>query len=154
MDFEYLDILLKSRKISRRKLALETGIKPGTMSTAFMRRSGLSVDDVIRIADYLGVDYYFLEGWDLVYDDNFVRHYAKKGVMIDVPFENKNDPSAIKKINESINEQRRILFKTEVDDIVQVIQAFECINDVGRNKIMEYIRDIMDTPKYRKDGEG
>ena len=48
MDFNRLDAILKKRGISRRKLAIATGIKESTMSTAFMRRSGLNIYDVLN----------------------------------------------------------------------------------------------------------
>ena len=63
MNFDKLDILLKERGISRRQLALAIGINVNTMGTAFKRRSGLSAEDVLRIAEYLGVSPYYLEGW-------------------------------------------------------------------------------------------
>ena len=64
MDFDRLDKILRERHISRRKLALAVGIGEGTMSTAFMRRSGLSSADVLKIAEYLGVSPYWLDGRD------------------------------------------------------------------------------------------
>lgn len=60
MDFDTLDRLLKERGISRRKLALAVGINEHTMASSFKRRSGLSAEDVCKIADYLQV-----EPWDL-----------------------------------------------------------------------------------------
>lgn len=64
MDFDRLDQVLKEHHMSRRKLAIAVGILPGTMSTAFMRRSGLSSENVLKIADYLDVDPWWLEGYD------------------------------------------------------------------------------------------
>ena len=62
MDFDRLDKLLKERKLSRRRLALECDILPGTMSTAFCRRSGLSAKNFLRIARFLNVDPDYLLG--------------------------------------------------------------------------------------------
>ena len=74
MDFDRLDAILKARGISRRKLALAVGINEYTMATAFRRKSGLSSDEVRRIAEYLGEDYYYLEGWNA---DKSGQFYAK-----------------------------------------------------------------------------
>ncbi len=56
MDFDKLDEVLKAKKMSRRKLAQAVGIKESTMSTAFMRRSGLSFEDTMKIVRFLGID--------------------------------------------------------------------------------------------------
>ena len=60
MNFDTLDRILKEHHISRRKLALAVGIKEGAMSTAFKRRSGLSAEATLKIANYLKVDPYEL----------------------------------------------------------------------------------------------
>ncbi len=63
MDFDRLDSILKSKKISRRKLALSLGIPEGAMSTAFKRKSGLH-KHLFVIANYLEVDPAYLAGYD------------------------------------------------------------------------------------------
>lgn len=56
MDFDRLDEILKERRMSRRKLALSTGINEHTMSTAFKRKSGLSVYEILCISKFLGIN--------------------------------------------------------------------------------------------------
>ena len=60
MDFDRLDSILKERGISRRALALAVGINENTIATAFKRRSGLSSEDLLKIARYLNVNPYAL----------------------------------------------------------------------------------------------
>ena len=128
MDFDRLDAILKERKISRRKLALAVGIKEGTMSTAFMRRSGLSPDQVRRIADYLGVNYYYLEGWDLEYaviDNGFEQAvFVKDGIRKSVGSENRK---------------------------AYLEKAFDKLNDIGQTEAVKRIEELTEIPRYRKD---
>ena len=60
MDFDRLDSILKERGISRRALALAVGINENTIATAFKRRSGLSSENLLKIARYLNVNPYAL----------------------------------------------------------------------------------------------
>lgn len=156
MDFDRLDSILKERKVSRRKLALSTGINEHTMSTAFRRKSGLSVDEVIRIANFLGVDYYYLEGWDKGYDENHVAYYYKDGsaATFTVPFElyENNDPLTIQSLNKRMQEAASDLdgyiLKQEVDRLDAIARAFELLNEFGQIEAVKRVQELTEILKY------
>lgn len=150
MDFDRLDAILKERRISRRKLALATGINEHTMSTAFRRKIGLSVDETIRIANFLGVDYYYLEGWDKSCDENFIEYYSKDGMMIDAPLIGANDPAVIRRLNRQIDEQAALFRRMGHNETDELVKAFDQLNVIGRLKVQEYIQDLLGNPEYRK----
>lgn len=157
MDFDRLDAILKEKRISRRKLALAVGIKEGTMSTAFMRRSGLSPDMVKRIAEYLGVTYDYLQGWDLQYDENNVAYLFRDGVMVDLPI----DPDAPNYREElerrketAIREWAEAENRRESDDIEAVTGIMRKMNIMGRFQVLTYAEDMVLISKYlKKDSE-
>lgn len=54
--YDNIDRLLKEKYMTRRQLAIEIGMHPGTMSTAFIRRSTMFRPQTLeKIADALGV---------------------------------------------------------------------------------------------------
>lgn len=52
---EYLDILIKERNLSRRKLALAAGISPSSFQSAMQRNTTISLDMLFPISDILNV---------------------------------------------------------------------------------------------------
>ena len=153
MDFDRLDAILKERHISRRKLALAVGIPESTMSTAFMRRSGLTSDMVKRIANYLGVTFDHLQGWDLEYDENNVPYLSKNGVMVDLPID-PNMPNyreiVERRKEEAIRERAEAEDRRESDDIKAVTEIMHKMNIMGRFQVLTYAEDMAMIPKYQK----
>ena len=63
MNYDLIDKLLRIKGMSRRKLALSAGIKPGTLSSAYARKTEtMDINDVKRIAEVLDADYLELMG--------------------------------------------------------------------------------------------
>lgn len=136
MDFDRLDTILKERGISRRKLALAVGILPGTMSTAFSRRSGLSSSDVLKIAKYLGVNPLYLEGLDdmiEVEDDD--QQKMDYGAMYD-----------------AIQNSPQFHFALEHSDTVrltQILLSYGLLNNAGRYEALKLVTRLTYVPEYR-----
>lgn len=156
MDFDRLDSILKQKGISRRKLALALGIPESTMSSAFMRRSGLSSDVVIKIAQYLGVDYYVLQGWDIGTDENGFKYYSNGRLQFDPPFEKEgeilNDRETVAELNQKIEQMEKQNHRLDsmVDRHAKLTTAFNKLNNVGQQKAVDYVVDLTGNPKYTK----
>lgn len=156
MDFDKLDSILKQKGISRRKLALALGIPESTMSSAFMRRSGLSPDVALRIAQYLGVDYYVLQGWKIGTDENGFQYYSKGWMQLDAPFEKEgeiiNDRETVTVLNQKIEqmEKQNDRLDSMVDRHTKLTTAFNKLNSVGQQKAVDYVVDLTGNPKYTK----
>ena len=127
MDFDRLDAILKNRGISRRRLALDTGINEHTLATAFSRRSGLSTDDALRIARYLDIEILFLEGWTITDMTEEYTVYEKDGRL-------------------------DIVLNTSLPSVKEMQADFIRLNNAGRSKVIEYIRDLAGNPKYALPG--
>lgn len=126
MDFDRLDKILKSRKMSRRKLAIEVGILPGTMSTAFSRRSGLSSKELLKIAKYLGVNPLYLEGLD-------------------------DDPEEKEDILDQLQSSAAYQAALESSDAVRLpmlLEAFSVLNTKGRYEALKAVCNLTYVPEY------
>ena len=56
--YDKIDAILAEKKMSRRQLALAAGISENTISGAFRRRTkNFSMENIVRIADVLGVSF-------------------------------------------------------------------------------------------------
>ena len=132
MDFERLDAILKERHISRRKLALSVGIKEGTMSTAYRRRSGLSSEDVLKIAEYLGVSPYYLEGW--------------------TDFEQTSNLSAdesFRVMGEDLEALARLSYYDERNkNRVRLNTAYDKLNTTGQTEAVKRVEELTEIPRY------
>lgn len=61
--YDRIDAILAKKNMSRRQLAITAGISENTLSGAFRRRTkNFSMDNVLRIADVLGVSFVDLLG--------------------------------------------------------------------------------------------
>ena len=121
MDFDRLNRLLKERGISRRKLALAVGIPESTMSPAFMRRSGLSSADVIKIANYLGVDPAYLEGFDFDAAMRGLDEYVELAIS-----------AADRQFEE------------------QVIESMRKLNTLGKTEAVKRVEELTEIPRYQR----
>lgn len=153
MDYDRLDAILKERGISRRKLALELGINENKMSTAFKRHSGLTVNEVILIADYLSVDYYYLEGWNLEPDESGNLRYVKEGMVIAPGY---HDPRQVtpEEKNRSI---RRFEEFVEFDETgkrrSEMNQDFNKLNKTGQVEAVKRVKELTEISRYTKQDE-
>ena len=164
MDFDRLDAILKSKKISRRKLAIAVGIPESTMSTAFMRRSGLSSDDVLKIAKYLKVKPYYLEGWsakigdeELIYHDDAADYITVRNVMIMKGNQEIGEITVSPDTTEEEALEEYLMLETQVDqydpNIQRIIQAYERLNSSGQLEAVKRIEELTEIPRYTKSDE-
>ena len=129
MDFDRLDKILKQRKISRRKLALAVGILPGTMSTAFSRRSGLSASNVMKIAQYLGVNPLYLEGLE---DDPHLSVEESYDKLV------------------SSEEYAAWVNGTDTGRMTALMVAYDALNVIGRNEAVKILNNLTFVPDYSR----
>jgi len=138
MDFDRLDMILRQKHMSRRALALAVGIKESTMSTAFMRRSGFSHEDVVKIAEYLGINPYYLEGWTDNREPEAVVNVHVKGDNFEV-LERLRGYAQLEMDNES--RQR-------------LNAAFDKLNATGQHEAVKRVEELTEIPRYTgTDGE-
>ena len=130
MDFDRLNEILKEKHISRRKLAMAVGIPESTMSTAFSRQSGLSPEAVKKIADFLGVSYEYLQGWNSIEDET--KLYMKY-------FFPEHDNSFS-------------LSLALIDDLTKgrLINAYGKLNRAGQMEAVKRIEELTEIPRYTK----
>ena len=161
MDFDRLDAILKERRISRRKLAIAVGIPESTMSTAFMRRSGLSSDDVLKIAQFLGVSPYYLEGWTVklsdeesVYHDDAADYinvrnarFYKDGKYMGATVV---DPSVSK--GEALEEFLMLEAEQEQRDpnFTKIENDYHKLNKLGQIEAAKRVGELTEIPRYTK----
>lgn len=160
MDFERLDRLLRERGISRRKLAQEVDINENTMGTAFKRKSGLGSDDVLRIAKYLEVSPYYLEGYDVTatplqkLPGYLIAEVTKDGQRIG---ETRIIPSdmADEEIIEEVLDDEEIQireFKRETlsPTVARILNAMELLNKQGQFEAVKRVEELTEIPRYTK----
>lgn len=124
MDFDRLDAILKKRGISRRKLALAIGLNENTMASAFKRRRGLSSDDVLKIAKFLNVNPFFLEG---ISDDQSNEDFWDM-------------------VNYGIEEIDEVRFST-------LTAAYRNLNKEGQIEAVKRVVELTEVPRYTKQDE-
>lgn len=147
MDFDRLDAILKDRKISRRKLALAVGIPESTMSMAFMRRSGLSAEQTIRIANYLGIDYFYLAGLDEIAELQ-AKAIREAEELQAAALE---EARAFRK--NAMRDWNAIFEDAEKDISFGLLTAFDQLNDLGQIEAVKRVEELTEIPRYRKDTE-
>lgn len=152
MDFDRLDGILKERHISRRKLAIAVGIPESTMSTAFMRRSGLSFMDTLKIAKFLDADPYWLEGWEPAKGKNGALYYTKNGHYITPGYPRPDSPefNHAAALHDDINKENASISDAVETKKVRMNYAFDKLNNLGQQKAVEYVIDLSENPKYTK----
>ena len=139
MNFDRLDEVLKSRGLSRRKLAIAVGILPGTMSAAFSRRSGLSSEDVLKIAEYLGVSPYYLEGWA---EDEHAENITPKQ-SFRLMGEDLETLNRLADYDKSIQQQNR----------QRLDAAFDKLNQTGQHEAVKRVEELTEIPRYTRPDE-
>lgn len=134
MDFEILDQLLKRRGISRRKLALAVGINENKMSSAFKRLSGLSSEDVLKIAEYLGVSPYYLEG--------LTKDPSSFGLSPDESYQAMGEDlevlTRLADYDKSIQQQNR----------QRLNAAFDKLSLTGQHEAVKRVEELTEIPRY------
>ena len=138
MNFDRLDKLLQQKGISRRALANAMGINENKMSSAFKRRSGLSADDVLKIADFLGVSPYYLEGWN-----NDPSRDDRSGVIRDFAGLNQEGIDRLDAYDEHAQKKLR----------KRLTVAFDRLSWTGQQIATERVEELAEIPRYTKEHE-
>ena len=108
----------------------ELGEKIGVQKSAIRKYEKGSVENIKRssikiMADLFGVSPCYLMGWD-------------------------EDEGKIKELSEEVKFIEKI--QTQYGkEAIQMLSAFVQLNDVGKQKALENIQDLLEVPKYRKE---
>ena len=123
---ERIDNILKSRNMSRRKLAIQAGIAPSSLQSAMERNGTLSLDMLFPISDILNVSVQFLaEGADSSYaSDEELEEYEKSY--------SDYKPNKEKSIAR-----------------IKITLALEKLNEEGHRKAVERVEELTEIPRYR-----
>lgn len=142
MDYDFVDSLLENMGLSRRQLAIKSGINPGTMSTWFARRTkNIPFLDIQKMANVLQVPWYKIMGLEEYAEDLYARFPGVKELDdedIDIPFYNKDgeliytSPGGLLNKNESA-----------------IITPFRSLNDAGQKKAIDAVEMIAKIPEYQ-----
>lgn len=136
MDFyAQVDKLLKEQKMSRRQLAIKTGIPESTMSTAFMRKSlRFSELNKEKIAAALGVPWWELAG---------------------LPVEEIDGQKRVRRLDleEKMLANYEKFHGKEAKRREALLSHYEQLNDDGQEKAVERVAELAEVPRYRKNGE-
>ena len=131
MNYERLGELLKARHISRRKLALASGISPETLTSAFHNntQTGIinSLENIKQFAAILGVPYHVLLTKEEVSN---MEIFDDEGKKINLIAASKND------------------FEYPVR--MQLESILDKMNVLGQKKLLEYATDLVLIPRYQK----
>lgn len=149
MDFDRLDSILKERKISRRALAIAVGIPEYTIATAFRRKSGLRVDETMRIADYLGVDFFYLEGYDVVEVEGQL-FYTKADRKFLFPHLPDNTSRIFRQVYADLMNEYPAEFKKAEERLNNLVSAFNSLNSTGQAEAVKRTEELAQIPGYRR----
>ena len=163
-----IDNKLKELGMSRRKLALQAGIPPSTLQTAFDKKRELSIENLIRISDTLDIPLYNLTDWvitrqkngyqvrapekacrELIEDVYWQKHQQEienQDANISVPKKNKDDligDNIVKFINLS-PEKQGIMFNI-FKSFASVIQNNDLNNEV-ESDFIKALKDLLLLP--------
>ena len=125
---ERIDDILKSRKMSRRQLAIQAGIPPSSLQSAMERNNGISLDMLFSISHVLGVDPRFLDP---------------------------NTSSFLKPISRyKMNELQNAVDSIHFDVNFPIVKKyFERLNATGQEVALERIKELTEIPRYQRHQE-
>ena len=125
-DCEKLDNILRSRKISRRQLALKAGISPSSFQSAMARNTTISLDMLIPICSVLNIPIEEFRPLELL--------SFNSGAEFERAWE------------EATGTPHRV---SEYD--TKLLYSFKLLNEAGQEKAVERVQELTEIPKYRKE---
>ena len=145
MNFDILDAILKKKHMSRRALALAVGINENKMSSAYKRRSGLSSADVLKIADYLGVSPYELEGW--TNDEQATDLSTDEAIQV-IGNEDAEALLRLAAYDEKYRKGQRSADKSDSSRRGRLAAAYDKLNDLGQTEAVKRVEELSEIPRY------
>ena len=136
LDFyDRLDKILAEKGISRRRMAIQSGIPESTISAAFRRRSKkFSTENIIKISSALQIPLDELVGSEIASEMFFGLMSGKS--PSDLP-----DVSSHEKAPSADNKRRETL-----------LSHYDTLNADGQEKAVERVAELAEVPRYRKNG--
>ncbi len=136
--FEYIDTILKKKKMSRRKLALEAGIPPSTLQSAFERNGNISYNmlfDILRV---------LLTPEEM---NEFIKLYSYED---DIELIDNPDDIDCKLFTEfeSNRNQKASHYESFLADMAD---AYHKLNEDGHKAAIERVKELTEIKKYQKD---
>lgn len=142
---ERIDNILKSKGMSRRKLAIAAGISPSSFQTAMARNTTISYDMLIPISNVLNVPIYELEGYSLKHDTPENRAIAEAGFKAAFGRNGVTDASEREPISfEQVHTEQQAYLETRMH------KAFSALNEYGQVEACKRVEQMADTKEYRR----
>lgn len=137
--YDKIDLFLKAKGMSRRQLALASGIPESTFAAAFARKTkSFAVGNLVRICGILDVDFAEfindVEGLELKTD-------ASADIMAEVQ---KDRTVRVEKV------RNLLLIGDDPKTAEALLDVYCLLNADGQKKIFEYAKDIAGNEKYKK----
>lgn len=140
MNYDLVDLLLKSRHMSRRQLAIKCGITPGTMSTWFARRTkNIPLQHIQSIAKELQVSWFEVAGVYPV-DDGQYMEIATDGKSRVFDAEGNCLWTAT---------DFRHSIKIETESEGMLIHTYRLLNDIGQKLSLRHTYLLADMPEFQ-----
>ena len=130
VDYAKLGKLLELSGISRRKMAVDTGISENSIAGSFRRHSKMKTAYLIRIANYFGVS---------------------PSVLLKTNADGKPNSEDLEQIDILKQSETDIDRMIEDFDIEWIVEELKKLNQPGHMKVQEYIELLLLSPAYRKD---
>lgn len=128
VDYSMLDSLLQSRGISRRKLAIQTGLSVDSLSASFRRHSKMKIDSLWKIADCLSVSAKSLiDRSEYATDEEY-----------------QTDCEAVE------NGRSNHEIMVEDTQILEILHLLRNLNSSGLRRVFSLVELVNEAPKYKK----
>ncbi len=124
--YDRIEQQLKSRNMSRRKLAMLAGIPPATLNTALARKAGLSPENIVKIAQALDVDANVLLYGRIMADD---IQFVKSGGLSD----------AMQKLHKTADELGS----------AALLRRYQMLNEAGKQALLRTAEVYTFYPEWR-----
>lgn len=137
--YDSIDSILEERHLSRRKLAQAIGLPPSTFQSMMSRKSGMTLEVLMKIVSYLQVS-----------PDAFWKGLGKDAVLAyDAGFD---DGSKMEeRQNYVIDELWKRDGYTGSDIETRLITAFASLNPAGQEKAVERVEELTEVERYQKE---
>lgn len=137
--YEYLDSILKERRMSRRKLALAAGIPPSTLQSAFERKGKMSLDMLASIANVLQLSL-----------PEEKKLYQTFGYEVDFVEESEDDKELFDEVFSDLISEREKKNTEYENYLSEMAEAYSKLNSEGQHVAVERVQELTEIKKYQK----
>lgn len=139
---EYIDSVLSERGMSRRKLAINAGISPSSLQSAFERNSKLSMDMLLPVLDVLNLP-----------KGEILKKFGYGSILYDFE-EMINDISKQKTVDEMAQEGEIVVKDLAAEilenpEYISIIGALRPLNLEGKKVVIDVAEGLSTIKKYQ-----